>query len=145
MRRNAGKHEELTAMQQGNNRQAIKILLLAGLLPVIWLALRIAPSLHGGLPAIIQTLNTVFQNPFQLTFSKDSLRAVLVFVVAYALAAGIWLSSQRNFRKGEEYGSAKWGNAQEIVKRYRDPKDSKNLLLTQTVLLALIRESTDSI
>ena len=71
MRRNVGKHEELTAMQQGNNRQAIKILLLAGLLPVIWLALRIAPSLHGGLPAIIQTLNTVFQNPFQLTFKKS--------------------------------------------------------------------------
>lgn len=137
MRRNAGKHEELTAMQQGNNRQAIKILLLAGLLPVIWFALRIAPALHGGLPVIIQTLNTVFQNPFQLTFNKDSLRAVLVFVAAYAIAAGIWLSSQRNFRKGEEYGSAKWGNAQEIVKRYRDPKDSKNLLLTQTVRLAL--------
>lgn len=137
MRRNAGKREELTAMQQGNNRQAIKILLLAGLFPVIWLALRIAPSLHGGIPAIIQTLNTVFQNPFQLTFNKDTLRAVLVFVAAYALAAGIWLSSQRNFRKGEEYGSAKWGNAQEIVKRYRDPKDSKNLLLTQSVQLAL--------
>ena len=137
MRRNVGKHKELTAMQQGNNRQAIKILLLAGLLPVIWLALRIAPALHGGLPVILQALNTVFQNPFQLTFNKDSLRAVLVFVAAYALAAGIWLSSQRNYRKGEEYGSAKWGNASEIVKRYRDPKDSKNLLLTQSIQLAL--------
>ena len=39
-----------------------------GLIPTIWLALLIAPSISGGLPQIIKDFPTIMENPFNISF-----------------------------------------------------------------------------
>ena len=52
-------------MKQDDKQTAI-ILSVIGIIPVIWLALLIAPSVKGGLPEILPKLMTVFNNPFHI-------------------------------------------------------------------------------
>ena len=119
-------------MKQENRQQAI-LLAALGLLPVVWLALLIAPSVAGGLPSIVQNLAKAFENPTHIIWSEDSLKTVLVFVLLYGMGIGVFLSSRRNTRRREEHGSAKWGDAFSTSKRYRDKVFASNKILTQNV------------
>ena len=56
---------------------------------------------------------------------------------AYGLGIGIFLSSRRNYRRGEEHGSAKWGNAKTVNKKYRAAKPEDNKIFTQNVRMGL--------
>ncbi|MBQ8766610.1 MAG: type IV secretory system conjugative DNA transfer family protein, partial [Clostridia bacterium] len=69
------------------------ILYVCGLIPVIWLALLVAPYLDGGLVEIIKNLSVAFSNPFNISFCEDSVKTVLIFILAYALGIGIYLSN----------------------------------------------------
>ena len=60
-------------MKQDDKQSAV-ILSVIGILPVVWLALLIAPSVKGGLPEILPKLMTVFNNPFQIELCEDSLK-----------------------------------------------------------------------
>ena len=44
--------------------------------------------------------------------------------------------TRRNTAKGAEYGSARWGNAEDI-KPYIDPDFQNNIILTQTERLTM--------
>ena len=91
-----------------------------GLVPVIWFALLIAPAISGGLSEIVSALPAAMNNPFKIVWCEDSVKTVLIFIAAYGLGIGIYLSSRRNYRRGEEHGSAKWGDPRAVNKKYRD-------------------------
>ena len=96
------------------------ILSVCGIVPVIWLALLTAPYVGGGLVEIIRGLPVALGNPFQITVCEDSAKTVLIFLLAYAMGIGIYFSTRRNYRRREEHGSAKWGDAGALNKKYRD-------------------------
>ena len=77
------------------------ILYTCGLIPVIWCALLIAPYLSGGLVEIIRNLSVAFGNPFNISVCEDSQKTVLIFVMGYILGIGIYLSSEKNYRRRE--------------------------------------------
>ena len=52
--------------------------------------------------------------------------AVAVRLIVYSKG-----KNAKKYRKGEEYGSARWGTAKDIAP-YIDPKFENNILLTQT-------------
>jgi len=104
-----------------------------GLIPAVWVALLVAPSVSGGLLGIIRHVPEAMQNPLDISWMGDSLRTVLFFMAAYILGVGIYLATRRNTRFGEEHGSAKWGDAAAICKKYADSPFSANKLLTQNV------------
>ena len=120
-----------------DNRQAQLILCLFGTIPVIWLGLLIAPAVSGGLPEIITVFPTAINNPFHIVFCEDSLKTVLIALCAYGMGIGVYLSTRRNYRRGEEHGSAKWGNARAVDKKYRDKRPEQNKLFTQNVRMGL--------
>lgn len=124
-------------MMRGNDRQSAIILSVIGIVPVVWLALLIVPSVPGGLAEILLKLMTVFNNPFQIELCEDSLRTVLFFLLVYELGIGIYFSTRRNYRRREEHGSAKWGSAKTINKKYRQSPPSENKLMTQNVKIGL--------
>lgn len=107
------------------------------IIPVIWIALLIAPFIHKGLFNAMDDIFNAFDNPFSITWCSDSLRTVAIFLLIYLLGVGIYLSSLRNYRKKEEYGSAKWGNTKQVNKKYADPKYFENKLLSQNVRIGL--------
>ena len=43
-----------------------------GLIPAVWLALLIAPSLSGGLSEILEALPAAMNHPFQIAWCEDS-------------------------------------------------------------------------
>lgn len=124
------------SMKKDNHTEEI-IFLGILIIPVIWIALLIAPFIHKGLFNAIDDISNAFDNPFSITWCKDSLRTVFIFLLIYLLCIGIYLSSIRNYRKKEEYGSAKWGNTKQVNKKYADPKYFENKLLSQNVRIGL--------
>ena len=123
-------------MKQDDKRTAV-ILSLIGIIPVVWLALKIAPSVGGGLAAILPELMSVFENPFHIELCEDSVKAVLVLLLCYGMGIGIYFSTRRNYRRREEHGSAKWGEARTVNKKYTQHPKSANKLMTQNVSIGL--------
>lgn len=124
-------------MNQGNDRQAAVILSLIGIIPVVWLGLLIAPSVKGGLPEILTSLMNAMNAPFHIELCEDSVKAVLVLLLCYGMGVGIYFSTRRNYRRREEHGSAKWGTASAVNKKYAQQPKSENKLLTQNVAIGL--------
>ena len=120
-----------------DDKQAAIILSVIGIIPVVWLALLIAPSVGGGLPEILPKLMTVFNNPFNIGFCEDSLKTVLVLLLCYGFGIGIYFSTRRNYRRREEHGSAKWGDAKAVNKKYYQAPKSENKLMTQNVSIGI--------
>ena len=123
-------------MKKDNHTEEI-IFLGILIIPVIWIALLIAPFIHKGLFNAMDDISNACDNPFSITWCSDSLRTVAIFLLFYLLGVGIYLSSLRNYRKKEEYGSAKWGNTKQVNKKYADPKYFENKLLSQNVRIGL--------
>ena len=124
-------------MNQGNDRRAAVILSLIGIIPVVWLGLLIAPSVKGGLPEILTSLMNAMNAPFHIELCEDSVKAVLVLLLCYGMGVGIYFSTRRNYRRREEHGSAKWGTASAVNKKYAQQPKSENKLLTQNVAIGL--------
>ena len=123
-------------MKQDDKQTAV-ILSVIGIIPVVWLALLIAPSVGGGLPEILPKLTTVFNNPFQIELCEDSVKTVLVLLLCYGMGIGIYFSTRRNYRRREEHGSAKWGDPRAVNRKYRQAPESENKLMTQNVCIGL--------
>ena len=109
----------------------------AGLVPVIWLALLAAPCMDGGLVTLIEKFPEAIASPFSIRICKGSMKIVLIVIAAYAMAIGIYVSTRRNYRRGEEMGSAKWGDAFKLNKKYESHAETGNKILTQNVKIGL--------
>lgn len=108
-----------------------------GTIPVVWLALRIAPFMEDGLPGLIKNFGAAMSRPFHITLCEDSLKTVLVLLLCYGIAIGIYLSTQRNYRRREEHGSAHWGSPAQVNRKYADKVPTRNKILTQNVSVGL--------
>lgn len=62
---------------------------------------------------------------------------VLIFLLIYGLEIGVALSSRRNYRRGEEHGSAKWGSAAAVNKKYQAKNPEANKVFTKHVRMGL--------
>lgn len=117
---------------QGNRRDDF-LVAAVGMVPVVWMALKLAPYWEGSVFELITQLDAVFAEPWHVEWTRSSLRAVLFCMFAYAMGIGIWLSTRRNYRRGEEHGSAKWGDAAAVNRKYRQHPANMNKILTQNV------------
>lgn len=102
-------------------------------LPLIWwaavaLAMRWQPGMN--LSELLSACNEMLAQPLPLAWSSQTPRFLLIFTGLYAVIALAVSSEHRNTRPGEEHGSACWGNAKELNRRYRDTQ-GPNLLMTR--------------
>lgn len=104
-------------------------------LPVVWwAALLTAGAWQPGMDLLqlMAGLSTVLQRPWDIRWTQYSGRCLLLFTLAYAVGIGMALSNTTATRRGEEHGSARWGDVFSIARRYRD-KRGGNLILTEGV------------
>ena len=121
-----------------SNKNAAIVMASLGAIVVVIFALHIAPHAGSGLPGILTGLGNAADNPFDIVFCKDSLKTVLICLLIYGVSIGVFLSTRRNYRRGEEHGSAKWGDAAAVNRKYREKKDPEaNKILTQNVRMGL--------
>lgn len=109
-------------------------------MPVVWWAGAItacAIKPDTNLLQILQVLTEKLDQPFSISYTPYTLRCMFTFTIAYVLGIGIYYSQKRNYRRGVEHGSAKWGDAASICKRYRDKRYTQNLILTQNFRMGL--------
>ncbi len=120
-----------------DNRKTIVILLLVGIVPVVWLGLLIAPLLSEGLIGIITGFPKAIENPLHIKLCEDSVKTVLVLLLSYGMGIGIYFSTRRTYRRGEEHGSAKWGDVHRICNKYRAKDEFENLIFTKNFRMGL--------
>lgn len=109
-------------------------------LPFVWWAAAItacAIAPDKNFIQILETLSEKLEQPFFITYTPYTFKCILIFTVAYFLGIGIYESQKRNYRRGVEHGSAKWGNVSEICRRYCEKQYTNNLLLTQHFRMGL--------
>ena len=112
---------------------------LAGLPGIWWAAILIADAIQPGrnLFELMEVLTEKLNHPFQLHYTEYTIKSMLVCTLLYAAGIGIFYSSQKNYRRGEEHGSARWGDARQICKKYSQKPYSQNILLTQNFRISL--------
>ena len=113
------------------------IISIIGIIPVIWLALLVAPIIDDGLINIINELPSVMNNPFNIQICENSKKTILIFLLIYGMSIGLYFSTRKNYKRGKEHGSAQWGNAKAINKKYKQAPESENRILTQNIRLGL--------
>lgn len=112
---------------------------LAGLPVIWWVAILLADAIQPGrnLFELMEVLTEKLNHPLQFHYTEYTIKSMLVCTLLYAAGIGIFYSSQKNYRRGEEHGSARWGDARQICKKYSQKPYSQNILLTQNFRISL--------
>ena len=107
-------------------------------LPVVYFAMVTASVYIPGenVFALLERFSTMVRRPDLLRWTAYTPRFLLVFLLLYGGGVLLYYADHENRRPGEEYGSAKWGNARELNKQYAD-RDGKNVILTKRVSIGL--------
>lgn len=107
-------------------------------LPVVYFAMVTASVYIPGenIFALLERISAMVRRPDLLRWTAYTPRFLLVFLLLYGGGVLLYYADHENRRPGEEYGSAKWGNARELNKRYAD-RDGKNVILTKRVSIGL--------
>lgn len=88
------------------------------------------------LSGLLNACNEMLAEPLPFEWSNQTPRFLLIFTGLYAVIALAASSEHRNTRPGEEHGSARWGNAKELNRRYRDTQ-GPNLLITHNIRIGV--------
>lgn len=124
-------------MKQKLNFQQAALLWAACSMIVVWLGILTSDCCGEGvkLTEFLSLFSERLQHPFRLSLNGYTVRCVFAALCMYALAVGYYYTSKGNKRTGEEYGSAKWGDAAALNRKYRDKTD--NIILSQHISMGL--------
>ena len=124
-------------MKQKLNFQQAALLWAACSMIVVWLGILASDCCGEGikLTEFLSLFSERLQHPFQLSLNAYTVRCVFAALCIYALAVGYYYTSKGNKRIGEEYGSAKWGDAAALNRKYRDK--NSNIILSQHISMGL--------
>ena len=86
---------------------------------------------------ILDRLSQILRQPFSLRYTVYTGKCILILSFAYITGICIYYAQQKNYRRGVEHGSAKWGDVHQICRKYRDKDYVQNLLLTQNFRMSL--------
>lgn len=129
--------EKVVIMKSGNGRKEVIIITLLGCIPVIWLAFLVAPFAEDGLAEVLINSDKILKDPFDIRICEGSLKTAALFLGVYIMSICIYHASRRNYRKGEEHGSAQWGDPTAVDRKYHQRPDTANKLLTQHVRIGI--------
>lgn len=86
--------------------------------------------------AIILLPQDLQQRPIDLAFTQQSLM-IGGIALCSCVVVGIYIAAgKKNYRPGEEYGSARWGTPKDSGP-FKDKLQDKNIILTQTEVLSM--------
>ena len=124
-------------MKQKLNFQQAALLWAACSIIIVWLGILASDCCGEGvkLTEFLSLFSERLQHPFRLSLNGYTVRCVFAALCMYALAIGYYYTSKGNKRTGEEYGSAKWGDAAALNRKYRDKTD--NIILSQHISMGL--------
>ena len=76
-------------------------------------------------------------SPFSFELCQDTLKCILISESIYSFSYLAYYYNRKNYRRNEEYGSAKWANNKAVNKKYTEKDYSSNKILSQNVRIGL--------
>lgn len=89
---------------------------------------------------IVQALIEINKMDFMLSLNINDIKNGILVIVAVQAFLYLYNLERKKYRKGKEYGSARWGTEKDI-KPYMDQEFKKNIVLTKTESLMMGRAS----
>lgn len=87
--------------------------------------------------AFLESFNRVCAEPFANYYNGTTLKAVVIALIVYATALLMYITSQRNFMPGKEFGTARFESPQMANKILADKDENFNRILSQNVKMSL--------
>lgn len=112
-----------------SRNRPLYILSAIGIIPVIYIAIIIAPYSQDGLISILNNINNI--DIANILWVKDTPKVILLCLFFYAIAVTVFLSSQKRYhRAGVEQGSSDYADLKKLCKEFNTASDEK-ILYTQ--------------
>lgn len=109
-------------------------------IPVLWLAVALAQARNeaGNLAQMLEILSGLASAPFSVHWTENAPKLVLIVSILYPMCVIYYLTEQADLRPGAEYGTARWGNAKSLNRKYQDRRHlCSNYLFTQNVRMGM--------
>ena len=87
--------------------------------------------------AFLESFNRVCVEPFADYYNETTLKAVVIALIVYATALLMYVTSQRNFMPGKEFGTARFESPKIANKILADKDENFNRILSQNVKMSL--------
>ena len=117
------------------------LLLFAALgIPLLWLAAALAQTLEAGsgLSGIAAELSVLMGDPLSVRWCSRTGAFLLAVIVLYPMGVFCYCQDQADRRPGAEHGTARWGSARRLDRKYRNRKDpQQNYLLSAHVRMSM--------
>lgn len=123
-----------------NNHRHDWILWAMLLPPLLWFAALLAQATEQthGLGDTFALLTFLLNNPAAVHWCARTPKFLLAVLILYPLAVYCYLLDQRDRHPGEEHGSAQWGSAYQLNRKYRNARNPKeNFIIGKNVLLSM--------
>ena len=108
-------------------------------LPVMWIGAGMATGYEDGMTIfeLMGRFSEWADHPLIMRWTPYTLKFMLIALCLYAFAVVLFISTKQNRRPGEEHGSARWGDARQLDRKYRDKNPNRNAILTQHLRMSL--------
>ena len=119
------------------DKQVELVFYFVGAVFIAWLSVLVAPCIHEGLFDAIIYLNEAMNSPFSFELCQNTLKCILISESIYSFSYLAYYYNRKNYRRNEEYGSAKWANNKAVNKKYAEKDYYSNKILSQNVRIGL--------
>ena len=75
---------------------------------------------------LMERLNTVMGKPFANYWNGTSIKGIVGAVFVYLIAMLMYMTSQKKYMPGKEFGTAVFANPVQISKKFADKDEGKN-------------------
>lgn len=91
----------------------------------------------GDINSFLEFFNNVCAAPFANYYNERTIKAIVIALMVYAVALLMYVTSQRSFMPGKEFGTARFESPQFANKILMDKDASFNRILSQNVKMSL--------
>ena len=108
-------------------------------MPFLWFAIICGQSCAPN-RTLFQWIDAVMQaveDPWNLRYTPYTIWAVIIAMAVYGFCISWYLNETQNRRVGEEYGSAKWGDAKTINRLFQTKKTDSYIRLTKNLQISM--------
>ena len=95
---------------------------------MLLLVIRLTPLAGSNITELMDNSSyEMMTRPFHFTYCSRTVPVALLFTVIYFIGFYIYVSSMKNVRPGEEYGSASWTEPKTLSRKYKTRKGEEKL------------------
>lgn len=84
-----------------------------------------------------EQLNLALSKPFANYWNENTVKVMGIVLIAYFLAILMYVTDDKKFMRGKEYGSAQFANAKTVTKDVTDKMEQENKIFSQNIRLSI--------